>query len=184
LALKNYKIINMNKTYLIAALAIAGILTACNSSTSENMEDTGEHMEGMEGMDGMNDGSAEINTSVEIREGQDVFFPNLKDGQTITLPFVVEFGVNGMTVEPAGAVNTDMGHHHLLVDTDAIPAGVMVPMNETNKHFGKGQTSDTLQLSSYPTLTPGAHTLTMQFADGIHSSYGPKMSKTIKIIVK
>lgn len=170
----------MNKTNLIVALALTGIFAACNntSSTDESM-DTEHNMEEMDGH-----GSAEINTSVEIRDDQSVYFKNIQDGQEIKLPFVVEFGVKGMEVEPAGSVNTDKGHHHLLIDTDALAGGVMVPMNETNKHFGKGQLSDTLQLSTYPTLTPGKHTLTMQFADGIHNSYGPKMSKTISVIVK
>ena len=153
-------------------------VAACNNSSTDNTST--EHDMNME----HEHQSAEISTAVEIKDGQEVYFPNLVDGQEITLPFVVEFGVKGMEVEPAGVVNVDKGHHHLLVDTEPIEGGKMVPMNETNVHFGKGQTSDTLQLSKYPTLTPGKHTLTLQFADGIHNSYGPKMSKTITITVK
>lgn len=126
----------------------------------------------------------EISTTVEIKEGQNVFFKNLENGQEITLPFVMEFGVEGMEVEPAGVVRTDMGHHHLIVDAGHIPAGQMVPMDETNKHFGKGELTDTLNIEKYPTLTPGDHTLTMQFGDGIHTSYGEKMSATVTVTVK
>ncbi|MBP6707250.1 MAG: DUF4399 domain-containing protein, partial [Achromobacter sp.] len=33
-------------------------------------------------------------------------------------------------------------------------------------------------------LAPGKHTLTMQFADGAHRSYGPDLSSTISVTVK
>ena len=155
-------------------------ISACNSQSTESLDKVDDAIE--ETNEG--NGAAEINTNTDMRDDQNVFFPNLEEGQEITLPFVLEFGVNGMKVEPAGPINTDMGHHHVLLDSDPTPAGKMVPANETNVHFGGGQTSDTLQISKYPTLTPGAHTLTLQFANGIHTSYGPDMSKTINIIVK
>jgi len=169
----------MRKSTLIFSSILALVFAACNSGSSETMENANDSAAEVEGNQ-----SAEINTDIEIKDGQSVYFPNLEDGQEIALPFVIEFGVNGMEIEPAGMVNTDKGHHHLLVDSDPITSGLMVPANETNVHYGKGQTSDSLQLSKFPTLTPGEHTLTLQFADGIHSSYGPQMSKTIKIIVK
>jgi Domain of unknown function (DUF4399) len=33
-------------------------------------------------------------------------------------------------------------------------------------------------------LTPGKHVLTLQFADGIHRSYGGQMASTINVTVK
>jgi hypothetical protein len=54
----------------------------------------------------------------------------------------------------------------------------MVMKDSTHLHFGKGQTVDTLKLS------PGTHTLTLQFADGTHMSYGKDWSSTITITVK
>ena len=59
------------------------------------------------------------------------------------------------------------GHHHLIVDGKAVPKGSVVPADATHMHFGKGQTETTLK------LPPGKHTLTLQFADGAHQSYGP-----------
>jgi hypothetical protein len=32
-------------------------------------------------------------------------------------------------------------------------------------------------------LAPGEHTLTLQFADGAHMSYGPTLASTIKVKV-
>jgi len=155
---------------------------ACNNSPKEVEENTVSEMEGMEGHE-----SAPINTTVEIRNDQGVYFPNLEDGQEISLPFILQFGVKGMEVEPAGPINVDKGHHHLYIDAQPTPAGEMVPMGKEAEgfmHFGKAQTADTLKISKYPTLTPGKHTLTLQFGNGAHISYGPAMSKTISITVK
>ncbi len=52
-----------------------------------------------------------------------------------------------------------------------------MPTDSTHIHFGKGQTNTDLELN------PGMHTLTLQFADGLHQSYGEKMSATIEIEV-
>lgn len=109
---------------------------------------------------------------------QGVYFVNLKDGDVVKSPFVVQMGVTGMTVEPAGTVKEGTGHHHLIIDGNYIEKGQMVPKDETHLHFGKGQTVDTLSLS------PGEHTLTLQFADGTHMSYGKDWSSTIKITVQ
>ena len=109
-----------------------------------------------------------------------VFFVEPKAGAQVSSPVKVVFGLEGMTISPAGQNLGDKtkGHHHLIIDGKSIPAGQIVPMNATHKHFGKGQTETTL------TLAPGKHTLTMQFADAMHMSYGPDMSATIEVDVK
>ena len=83
--------------------------------------------------------------------------------------------------------NPDKGHHHLLIDQAAVPAGEMVPMGKEDRgyyHFGKGQLRDTLTLAKYPMLTKGTHKLRLQFANGMHQSYGPSMSHEVLIIVR
>jgi hypothetical protein len=107
-----------------------------------------------------------------------VYFVEPKDGATVTSPVHVKFGVDGMTVAPAGTMTEGTGHHHLLIDEKPIPKGTVVPMDDKNLHYGKGQTEADVK------LPPGDHTLTMQFADGAHRSYGPEMSQTIKVHVK
>ncbi|HEY1047084.1 MAG TPA: DUF4399 domain-containing protein [Bacteroidia bacterium] len=119
-----------------------------------------------------------------ILPGQRIYFKNLQEGQIIKLPFVVEFGVDGMEVEPASTANPNKGHHHLVVDNELVPAGTMVPMGKETEgyyHFGKGQTLDTLKLSKYPMLKPGKHKISLQFANGMHMSYGPMMSTTVNV---
>jgi hypothetical protein len=49
--------------------------------------------------------------------GAAVYFINLKDGDTVTSPFKVQFGLSGMGIAPVGVQNERTGHHHLLIDT-------------------------------------------------------------------
>jgi len=101
-----------------------------------------------------------------------------KDGATVPQTFEVKFGVEGMKIANAGTITPGTGHHHLIIDGNAIPKGQTVPSDATHVHFGKGQTETKM------TLKPGKHTLTLQFADGAHLSYGEMMSQTIHITVK
>ncbi|TDR82991.1 DUF4399 domain-containing protein [Paludibacterium purpuratum] len=110
--------------------------------------------------------------------GATVFFIGLEDGATVESPVKMQFGVEGMTVRPAGTMEADTGHFHLLIDTPALPKGELIPFDESHLHFGKGQTEVEIP------LPPGNHTLTLLFADGQHHSYGPELSQTIKIHVQ
>jgi hypothetical protein len=147
------------KFKLLIAPLIAISVIVCNQSCKQ------------EGANSQNDKIS----STDEKSG--VYFVNLKDGDKVKSPVVVQMGVRGMEVEPAGAYNDDKGHHHLIVDGSYVEKDEMVPKDETHLHFGKGQTIDTLKLS------PGDHTLTLQFADGLHKSYGKDWSATIKITV-
>ncbi|MES2857375.1 MAG: DUF4399 domain-containing protein, partial [Bdellovibrionota bacterium] len=59
-----------------------------------------------------------------------------------------------------------------------VKRGEVVPADDRHIHFGLGQTETTVKLPK------GKHTLTLQFADGNHASYGEMMSQTISITVK
>lgn len=117
---------------------------------------------------------------VNVFAAEKVYFVSPKEGSTVEKKFKVQFGVEGKKVRPAGEDIKDnkSGHHHLILDGTAIPEGQIVPTDAKHLHFGKGQTETEV------TLEPGEHTLTLQFADGAHKSYGEKMSTTIKIHVK
>lgn len=109
---------------------------------------------------------------------QAVSFIEPANGATVSSPFKVKFGVMGMEVKPAGDMSEKTGHHHLLINAEPIKAGESVPFDETHLHFGKGQTETEVKLA------PGTYTLTLQFANGAHQSYGPAGSNTIKVTVK
>ncbi len=100
------------------------------------------------------------------------------DGAVVSSPFKVKFAVAGMEIKPAGEIVPNTGHHHLFIDGVSAPQGETILSDSQHMHFGKGQTET--QVS----LPPGPHTLTMQFANGGHQSYGPGMSRTITITVK
>ena len=100
------------------------------------------------------------------------------DGATVSTKFRVRFAVSGFEVRPAGEIVAGTGHHHLLIDTDAIPAGESIPFTPKHMHFGKGQTEADVE------LPPGSYRLTAQFANGAHQSYGPPLSSTIRVTVK
>ncbi|AFD06447.1 DUF4399 domain-containing protein [Solitalea canadensis] len=162
------------KTKMLLLAACSFVLASCgggNKPQNTESADTAAH-------DHMHDTTVAKTDTTAIKEGQEVFFVNLKDGQTVKNPVKVEMGVKGMTVEPIGAINPDKGHHHIIIDGSFEPAGTTVPADSTHIHFGKGQTETEV------TLTPGKHTLTLQFADGMHTSYGQRMSKTITVEVK
>ena len=111
--------------------------------------------------------------------GAKVFFKNLKAGESVSSPFKLKMGVEGMKIDTAGPLVSGTGHHHLMIDgADSLVKGKVVAKDSVNIHFGKGQTEYELKLN------PGKHKLTLQFADGIHRSYGSQMSATVEVNVK
>lgn len=113
-----------------------------------------------------------------------VFFVAPTDGATITGPLEngavsikVQMGAENVAVKPAGALEAGSGHHHVLIDVGAMPAGTVVPKDETHLHFGQGETEAMIRVPA------GAHKLTLQLADGIHRSYGEALSSTISVTV-
>ncbi len=167
--------------FLPAALLLA--LTACNNSGDKASSGDTTQTISAAPKDTMNmkpaDSSAMATALPDVPAGAKVYFKNLKDGQTVTSPFKVEMGIDGLKLDTAGAIVAGSGHHHLLIDAgDSIPAGLAVPKDSTHLHFGKAQSSTDV------TLPAGKHVLTLQFADGIHRSYGSKLAATITVTVK
>lgn len=109
---------------------------------------------------------------------QNVYFIEPRDNATVNREFKVIMGIRGMAIKPAGDATTNTGHHHLIIDESPIDTGEVIPNSPTHQHFGQGQTEAMLS------LTPGKHTLILQFADGAHLSYGPAMRHTITVEVK
>ena len=113
--------------------------------------------------------------------GAAVYFINLKDGETVTSPFKVQFGLNGMGIAPVGVQNERTGHHHLLIDTKLSDEELKRPIAADAKHvhFGGGQTETTV------TLPPGSHTLQLVLGDWSHIPHNPPvMSPVITVTVK
>ena len=107
-----------------------------------------------------------------------VSFLSPKAGAEVTSPVKFQMSASGMEVRPAGEVVASTGHHHILFDRGCVPEGQIIGMDEGVHHFGKGQTE-----AEFP-LAEGTHTVSLQFANGAHISYGPAMCTTITIRVK
>ena len=64
-----------------------------------------------------------------------VYIISPKDGDTVTNPFRVQFGLSGMGVAPAGVDEPNTGHHHLLIDVNE-PLDPNEPIPQDKTHFG------------------------------------------------
>ena len=120
-------------------------------------------------------------------DGAGVYFVNLSDGDTVSSPVKVIFGLSGMGVAPAGIALNNTGHHHLLVDRAAMGEGASgaaelsatIPSDDSHRHFGGGQTEVTVELSA------GTHTLQLVLGDHLHVPHSPPiLSEVITITVQ
>jgi hypothetical protein len=101
------------------------------------------------------------------------------DGETVSSPVTVRFGLAGMGVAPAGVDKANTGHHHLLVDTELPRLDLPVPADDQHRHFGAGQTEVELELE------PGEHTLQLLLGDHNHVPHDPPVvSERITITVE
>jgi hypothetical protein len=172
----------MHKIYFLSIVFISA-LSACNNNSSNKQASADSMTTAAAGDTGMSHAAMDSMNMVAalppIPSGAKVFFSNLKNGQTVKSPFKVIMGATHIKVDSAGAIVAGEGHHHLLIDAgDSVAAGVVVPKDAQHLHFGNGQTETTV------TLPPGKHRLTLQFADGIHRSYGSALAASIEVNVK
>ena len=112
-------------------------------------------------------------------DNAEVFITAPKDGEELTNPVVVKFGIKGMDVAKAGIQTPNTGHHHLLIDAELPALDQPIAKDANHMHFGGGQIEATL------TLAPGKHTLQLLLGDGNHVPHHPAVvSKVITITVK
>lgn len=171
----------MLKTVLIPFLILG--MVACNDSGSKEGDKKADTVTAATADTTSHHPTADTANAVApvpaIPEGAKVFFVNLKNGQKIKSPFKVKMGVSGIALDSAGVIKPASGHHHILIDAgDSLAEGTVVPKDSTHLHFGNAQKEAELK------LTPGEHTITLQYADGIHRSYGGKLASSVKVTVQ
>lgn len=93
--------------------------------------------------------------------------------------FWVRMGLRGMGVAPKGINLPNVGHHHVLVDTELPPMGEKIPSDRNHLHFGAGETEARIE------LPPGKHTLQLLLGDKEHVPFDPPVvSRKITVYVK
>jgi hypothetical protein len=102
-----------------------------------------------------------------------VFFTGLTNGARLAPTSVVEFGISGMELAPAGTQKANSGHHHLLIDTPLPALDREIPSDLNHIHFGRGQTSTEV------TLSPGEHTLQLLLGDHQHVPHDPPVASGV-----
>ena len=91
----------------------------------------------------------------------------------------VRMGLRNAGVAPKGVEIPNIGHHHLLLDTDLPPLDEEIPSDRNHIHFGGGQTEARLE-----DLPPGEHTIQLLLGDHDHTPHDPPIySKKITITV-
>lgn len=112
-------------------------------------------------------------------EGARVFFISPADGDTVSNPVHIAFGIEGMGVAPAGTDSPHTGHHHIVIDAELPDLTLPIPATEHYVHFGDGRTETEI------TLEPGEHTLQMLLGDHLHIPHDPPlMSEKISVYVE
>jgi len=155
-------------TYAVAATFV--LLGGCNSHEAEPVADDARAV--------TETPAAAMPRSVSP-VGARVFFIKPQDGDTVSNPVAIEFGIEGMNVVAAGVEETRSGHHHLLVDTDLPDMGMPIPADANHIHFGNASTSTALDLA------PGQHTLSLLLGDHLHIPHDPPVvSDPITITVE
>lgn len=119
-------------------------------------------------------------------DGAELYFIGISDGDSVSSPVTIRFGLSGMGIAPAGITEKEnVGHHHLLLNRPPLGEGedgaeeweFGLASDEHHMHFGGGQTEVTLELQ------PGEHTLQMVLGDHSHVPFGPDLA-TDQITIK
>ena len=117
-------------------------------------------------------------------DGAMVYFIGIEDGATVSAPVIVQFGLSGMGVAPAGTEKDNTGHHHILIDRPPLGEGADgadelvngLPSDDNHKHFGGGQTEVSLDLEQ------GKHTLQLVLGDMNHVPHNPPVVSDVIVI--
>ena len=116
--------------------------------------------------------------SLLVSGEQKIYFINLNEGDKLESPFLVQFGLSGIGVAPAGTDRANTGHHHLLINVNSVDLYMPIPSSKNHLHFGGGQTETTLD------LLPGEYTLQLLLGDMNHIPHSPPIiSKKISVTV-
>lgn len=91
----------------------------------------------------------------------------------------VRMGLRNMGVCPKGVNMPNVGHHHLIIDTELPPFDQEIPSDRQHLHYGAGETDARIE------LPPGKHSLQLLMGDYNHVPHDPPVySKKITITMR
>lgn len=124
--------------------------------------------------------SAKLGIPSPAPAGAAAYIISPKNGDTVSSPVKVVFGLTGMGVSPPGSDIPKTGHHVLLIDSPTVDYTVALPASSDQlQHFDGGETETSLSLK------PGSHTLQLLVADWKQQAFNPSVqSDKITITVK
>lgn len=133
---------------LLMAIGLIALVACTEAGNGEAAEDEG------------------TGTATEVLEPDySVAFESPGDGDTVTSPVTLVMSASGVSLEPAGEVAEGTGHLHVMVDTECVEAGEVIPSDDEHIHFGAEPLTER-QIE----LEPGEHTLCLQLGDGVHTA--------------
>ena len=152
--MKLSKISVLQPTALLFGLVlILGGAIACGSG--DDAQEEGEETPAEE----------EAEEPAEVSSAPRVFFANVSDGDEVTSPVSLEFGIENFEIVAAQdpvVIEEGKGHHHLAVNGHCLDPGIVIEKAEPWIHFGDG--SNTIDVQ----LPPGPAHLSLQVGDGEH----------------
>ena len=163
----------------LSGAALASALAGCaDDGRSQSEEDTetgagtatdGEGTTEPAGTDGNGSEGA------TAESGGSVSFELPESGE-LYAPFQVAMDAEGYTVEKAGEVNEGAGHFHVLIDTDPVEPGEVIPEDDRHRHFGDGSERAFLDLPE------GEHRLVLQLGNGAHEALPATDEATVDVV--
>lgn len=117
---------------------------------------------------------------VNAADHEKLFIISPQNGDVVSNPVTIKFGIKGMNIVPAGVNEMNSGHHHLLINLETLPnLSSPIPADSSHLHFGKGQTETTIDLKK------GKNSLQLLLGDHNHIPHKPALiSKKIYITVE
>jgi hypothetical protein len=163
----------MRRVRLVLAVLVAGSAVASIALPAASRAEEHEH--------GAHDAAAASGAIQRTPRPADakLYIISPANGDTVSSPVTIRFGLSGMGVAPAGVATPNTGHHHLIVDAPLPPLDKPLPKDAKHIHFGGGQTETTVELA------PGPHRIRIVLADKDHVPHDPPLvSDEVSFTVK
>ncbi|MFC6992923.1 DUF4399 domain-containing protein [Haladaptatus sp. GCM10025707] len=148
----------LSRRRFVTLTAAAGAVSVAGCTSGNDGGDTTT----TDGQTTTGDGNG--NGDHSVPDDASVAFESPTDGAALKSAAQVVMSAENFDIEPAGEVKQGAGHFHVLIDTDPVETGEVIPNDDQHRHFGDGSKQTVIDLAS------GDHTLTLQVGNGAHEA--------------